>query len=83
MNVPDITFMPGIMIMPDSLHLALVLLLAAAIDVIFGEPPAAVHPVVWIGKLITFLKNAAPKTHRKLYGVLMALCCVFFAAFLG
>ena len=74
---------PDIMIMPDSRHLALVLLLAAAIDVIFGEPPAAVHPVVWIGKLITFLKNAAPKTHRKLYGVLMALCCVFFAALLG
>jgi adenosylcobinamide-phosphate synthase len=71
------------MIVPDSGHLALVLLLAAGIDIIFGEPPAAVHPVVWIGKLITFLKNAAPKTHRKLYGVIMALCCVFFAAILG
>jgi adenosylcobinamide-phosphate synthase len=71
------------MILPDSGHLALVLLLAAGIDIIFGEPPAAVHPVVWIGKLITFLKNAAPKTHRKLYGVIMALCCVFFAAILG
>ncbi len=74
---------PDIRIMPAGRHLALVLLLAAAIDVIFGEPPAAVHPVVWIGKLITFLKNAAPKTHRKLYGFLMALCCVFFAALLG
>jgi adenosylcobinamide-phosphate synthase len=71
------------MIVPDSGHLALVLLLAAGIDIIFGEPPASVHPVVWIGKLITFLKNAAPKTHRKLYGVIMALCCVFFAAILG
>ena len=74
---------PDILIVSNGRHLALVLLLAAAIDVIFGEPPAAVHPVVWIGKLITFLKNAAPKTHRKLYGVLMALCCVFFAALLG
>lgn len=71
------------MIVPDSGHLALVLLLAAAIDIVFGEPPAAVHPVVWIGKLISFLKNAAPKTHRKLYGVAMAFCCVFFAALLG
>jgi adenosylcobinamide-phosphate synthase len=75
--------LPDITIMSDSRHLVLVLLLAAAIDVIFGEPPAAVHPVVWIGKLIKFLKNAAPKTHRKLYGVLMALCCVFLAALLG
>jgi adenosylcobinamide-phosphate synthase len=71
------------MIFPDSGHLALVLLLAAGIDIVFGEPPAAVHPVVWIGKLIGFLKNAAPKTHRKLYGTAMALCCVFFASLLG
>ncbi len=71
------------MIVPDSGHLALVLLLAAGIDIIFGEPPAALHPVVWIGKLINLLKNAAPKTHRKFYGVIMALCCVFFAALLG
>jgi adenosylcobinamide-phosphate synthase len=71
------------MIVPDSGHLALVLLLAAAIDIFFGEPPAAVHPVVWIGKLINILKNAAPKTHRKIYGVAMALCCVLFAALLG
>ncbi|AKB82134.1 Adenosylcobinamide-phosphate synthase [Methanosarcina barkeri 3] len=71
------------MIVPDSGHLALVLLLAAVIDIVFGEPPAAVHPVVWIGKLINVLKNAAPQTHRKAYGVVMALCCVFFAALLG
>ncbi len=71
------------MIVPDTGHLALVLLLAAVIDIVFGEPPAAVHPVVWIGKLINILKNAAPKTHRKMYGVAMALCCVLFAALLG
>lgn len=71
------------MIIPDSGHLALVLLLAAVIDIVFGEPPAAVHPVVWIGKLINFLKNAAPKTHRKLYGTAMALCCVLFASLIG
>jgi adenosylcobinamide-phosphate synthase len=63
--------------------LALVLLLAVAIDVLFGEPPATVHPVVWIGKLINFFKKAAPKTHRKLYGTGMALCCVLFASLLG
>lgn len=71
------------MIIPDSGHLALVLLLAAVIDIVFGEPPVAVHPVVWIGKLINFLRNAAPKTHRKLYGTAMALCCVLFASLIG
>ncbi len=71
------------MIMPDSGHLAMVLLLAITIDIIFGEPPAAVHPVIWMGKLINFLKNIAPKIHRKFYGFIMVLCCVFFAASLG
>ncbi len=71
------------MIMPDSGHLAMVLLLAITIDIIFGEPPAAVHPVVWMGKLINFLKNIAPKIHRKFYGFIMVLGCVFFAASLG
>lgn len=71
------------MIFPGSEHLALVLLLAVAIDVLFGEPPAPAHPVVWIGKLINFFKKAAPKTHRKFYGMVMALCCVLFASLLG
>jgi adenosylcobinamide-phosphate synthase len=33
--------------------------------------------------LINILKSAAPQTHRKIYGVAMALCCVFFAAMMG
>ena len=27
-----------------------VFLLAVAFDILFGEPPARIHPVVWIGK---------------------------------
>lgn len=57
-------------------ELILVLLLAVLIDLVFGEPPAAVHPVVWIGKLIGFLKAKAPKKHRKIYGTLMALTVI-------
>ncbi len=32
---------------------ASVLLGALAVDLVFGEPPGAVHPVVWMGKLQT------------------------------
>ena len=32
---------------------AVVLLLAAALDALVGEPPARFHPVVWMGRLIT------------------------------
>ncbi len=66
-----------------SSELILVLLLAVLIDLVFGEPPSAIHPVVWIGKLIGFLKSKAPKKHRKLYGTLMALTVVCFAVLLG
>mgnify|MGYP001167487779 FL=1 len=40
-----------------------VLLLAAAWDLLLGEPPARIHPVVWIGRLIAFLRDRAPRTH--------------------
>ena len=66
-----LTYTPG--------ELILILSLAVLIDLIFGEPPAAIHPVVWIGKLIGFLKEKAPASGRKLYGVLMALTVIAFA----
>ncbi len=31
-----------------------IFLLAVAFDLAFGEPPARIHPVVWIGRLIAF-----------------------------
>ncbi len=34
-------------------------LLAVAFDLILGEPPAGIHPVVWIGKLIAVLRARA------------------------
>lgn len=33
-----------------------VLLLAVLFDILFGEPPAFIHPVVWMGKLIDCLR---------------------------
>lgn len=56
---------------PDE---TLVILLAAGLDLL-GEPPAAWHPVVWYGKLIRRLEQAAPKGHlaQLLYGALIPL----------
>jgi len=36
-------------------------LLAGVIDVAFGEPPNALHPVVWIGRLVTALERRGPR----------------------
>ena len=38
-----------------------VLLLAFAFDRFLPEPPAKIHPVVWIGQTINLLKRFAPK----------------------
>ncbi|WP_445474151.1 cobalamin biosynthesis protein [Methanococcoides methylutens] len=66
--------------LPGTDHLISVLLLATAFDLLIGEPPTALHPVVWIGNLIGFFKRSAPATHRKLYGVLFALVVILFAS---
>ena len=39
-----------------------VLILALALDVAFGEPPARIHPVVGVGKLVGSLARRSPKT---------------------
>lgn len=62
------------MLQPYEMH-AGVLLLAVAIDVVFGEFPAAIHPVVWIGRLISRLEKIAPNKGRKAYGVFILLIC--------
>jgi len=35
----------------------LIVSLALAIDLVFGEPPRIIHPVVWMGKVTSFLKK--------------------------
>ena len=40
------------------------LLLALALDLVWREPPAVLHPVVWMGKLIAFLERRAPPPER-------------------
>ncbi|MET0411628.1 MAG: adenosylcobinamide-phosphate synthase CbiB [Polyangiaceae bacterium] len=38
-----------------------VLLAALAVDLVLGEPPNALHPVVWMGKLIAALERRLPR----------------------
>ena len=59
------------MVIGDALA---VFLMAAAYDILLGEPPAKIHPVVWIGKLIALLRSRLPPT--KLGGVVLALMVI-------
>lgn len=58
-------------------------LLALALDLVFGEPKPAFHPVVWIGALIGFLDGHAPRQFKRLYGIVMALSCISLMAGAG
>jgi adenosylcobinamide-phosphate synthase len=61
------------------LHAAAVLAAALALDLLAGEYPARLHPVVWMGHMITFLERRGPSSSGAgrarpfLYGLGMAL----------
>ena len=44
-----------------ALMAAATVLLAGVIDAVFGEPPNAIHPVVWMGRLVTALERRRPR----------------------
>jgi len=60
--------------MPEGL---VIFLLAVAFDILLGEPPARIHPVVWIGKLIAFLRSRASPS--RLQGAMLALTVILLA----
>ncbi|MDK2947744.1 MAG: adenosylcobinamide-phosphate synthase [Methanolobus sp.] len=70
MILPSVQANPG--------ELVIVLLLAYALDLVFCEPPFAIHPVVWMGRLIGFFKKNIPENNRKLYGIFIGLTTIIF-----
>lgn len=60
-----------------------VVLAAAALDGVFGEPPPPLHPVVWIGRALAWLESKAPErgdTARFGYGLVVAVGLPAFGA---
>jgi adenosylcobinamide-phosphate synthase len=69
--------------MSACLHALLVLAGALALDLAVGEWPARLHPVVWMGAVISWLERRAPSGRRGqlAHGALMALSVpLLFAA---
>ena len=59
----------------------LILALAIVIELIFGDPPNAYHPVAWIGRVIAFFEPFGLKGRRRyqlLYGLVMTLVITAF-----
>ena len=61
--------------MTPAAHALVVLAGALALDAIAGEPPDALHPVVWMGRFYATLRRRAPRSPAAAfaYGCLMAL----------
>jgi adenosylcobinamide-phosphate synthase len=59
----------------------IIFLLACALDLFAGEPPATIHPVVWIGQLISFLRSHASPTRWS--GLMVALLVIGITAATG
>ena len=55
------------------LFIILALLFSLAIDVIYGELPGRIHPVVIYGSIINFFKNIFIKIKNRLSGLLLVL----------
>ncbi|MEE9366138.1 MAG: cobalamin biosynthesis protein [Dehalococcoidales bacterium] len=58
------------------MEILLILFLALAIDFVFGDPPNAVHPVAWMGKVTSCLRKGIKSRSRNvqfIYGTGMVL----------
>jgi adenosylcobinamide-phosphate synthase len=59
-----------------AIHGVAVLAVALAYDLLLGELPTAIHPVVWVGRLISLLERLAPQKgsgSQLVYGSVMVL----------
>lgn len=62
------------------IFLTLSLLLSLAIDIIFGELPTKIHPVVIMGSIIDFFKKIFINIKNKLSGLLVVLCVLIVSS---
>lgn len=58
------------------MDLLIIIIIAIIIDVILGEPPAKLHPVVWMGKLIDFFTNYLIGYRSKISGIILTIIIV-------
>jgi adenosylcobinamide-phosphate synthase len=64
-------------------HALYVLLAALALECLLGEVPSRVHPVVWMGKLTSWLLRFEPKRSLGQLGFGAGLCLLVAAVFVG
>jgi adenosylcobinamide-phosphate synthase len=53
------------------MNVLIIILLAIIVDLLFGEPPSKIHPVVLMGQLISFTKKFLIKYNNKSSGIVL------------
>ena len=67
----------------NSIYMLLtILLFSLAIDLVLGEFPVQIHPVVWIGKIISFFKDILIKYDNKASGLILAIAVIVVSSFI-
>jgi len=56
------------------------LILALAFDLVIGEFPVKIHPVVWVGNIINFFKKYFIGINNKISGLLLTVCVVVISS---
>ncbi len=46
---------------------------AVLFDLLIGEPPSKIHPVVWMGKIVATLEKHKPENYQKLWGAIIVI----------
>ena len=55
------------------MDILLIILTAVVIDILFGELPSKIHPVVLMGKIITILKKLLQNHNNRLSGIVLTI----------
>ncbi len=65
------------------MDILIIILIAVAIDILFGELPAKIHPVVLMGRLINIFRNWLSQYNNKLSGIILttSLLIIFILIF--
>ena len=65
----------------NSIYMLLtILLFALAIDLLIGEFPVKLHPVVWIGNIISFFKKYLINYNNKFSGLIISVCVIMVSS---
>ena len=64
------------------LFILLALIISILIDILFGELPGRIHPVVIMGYVINFFKNIFIKMKNRMSGLILVLFCIFVTSIL-